>query len=51
MLQTSKVTDNCHLVLNAMGESKSQGGILYFGIYNAKGEMRHEVERNQRQEK
>lgn len=51
MLQTSRVTGNCHLVLDPMGESKSQGGILYSGIYNAKGEMRHEVERNQCQEK
>lgn len=51
MLQTSRVTDNCHLVQDARGESKPQGGILYSGICNAKGEMRHEVERNQCLEK
>lgn len=34
-----------------MGESKTQGGILRSEIYNAKGKMRHEVERSQCPEK
>ena len=38
-------------MLDAVGESKPKGGILHFGIYNAKGEMIHEIERNQCREK